>query len=180
MHPLADTTQPTMTVEEFRSWAEGRDGRWELMSGVPVRMQSESRLHSRTSRRIAGLLEGMLDGHVCTLDERVDVVCDEGEVRNPDILIDCAPEAATSTGARAIRPVVVIEIAVTSQAYDLGGKHLICFRNPHVMHYIVVLPLEKRAMHAARDGVLRLLEPGETLALTSGPGMRIAVDDLIG
>jgi len=32
------TALKQMTVDEFLSWAEGREGRWELHDGVPVMM----------------------------------------------------------------------------------------------------------------------------------------------
>lgn len=180
MEPLLKTDAPLMTVEDFERDSRSWEGRWELMNGMPVKMQAESRLHSRTSRRIFLLVEHLLAGHRCTPDERVDVLCGETDIRNPDVLIDCHPDAATATGSRAFEPVVVFEVAVTSQATDLGGKHRVYFENPHLMHYIAVLPQERRVVHFARGAEPVLLGPGEALNLSSGPGVTLTVDDLLG
>ena len=34
-----------MTVDEFLTWAEGREGRWELYNGVPYAMPAERTGH---------------------------------------------------------------------------------------------------------------------------------------
>ena len=180
MEPLAKFDSSAMTVEEFERQSPDWEGRWELMGGVPVRMQAESARHSRRSRKIAILLEGLLDGHPCTPDERMDVLCGEADIRNPDVLIDCHPDAVEEDRSRALEPVVVFEVAVTSQATDLGGKHLVYFRNPHVRHYVAVLPREGRAVHFTRDGRQTILGPEDRLDLSPEPGVVVGVGDLIG
>jgi len=100
MQPLARMDHPAMTNAEFEAWSLESEWRWELIGGIPVQLQTEGSAHSRTARRIANLLEKLLDGHSCTTDERMDVICGDGEIRNPDVLIDCAPEAATTNHSR--------------------------------------------------------------------------------
>lgn len=180
METLARADLPPMTADEFEEWSQNEEGRWELLAGVPVRMQAESRVHSRTSHRIKALLAARLAGHSCTPDERVDVLCGEHEIRQPDVLIDCAPEAAESDSPRAFRPTVVFEIAVTSQAYDLGAKHLVYFQNPDVQHYVVVMPIENRVVHFPRGEASVILGPEDVLALTPEPGLEIGVGELLG
>lgn len=181
MESLARAEMAPMTADEFTAWSLPLEGRWELIAGIPVRMQAESTLHSRTSRRIAGLLERMLDGHRCTPDERVDVLCGDADIRQPDVLIDCAPEAAeTSHRSRAIRPVVVFEVAVTSEASDLGGKHLTYFRNPHVRHYVAILPDQRRVAHFRRGaGEPVWLGEGDMLALGPDVDVERAVAEML-
>lgn len=175
MQQPASANLPLMTADEFTKWSLPLEGRWELIAGIPVRMQAESTLHSRTSRRIAGYLERLLEGHPCTPDERVDVLCGARDIRQADVLIDCAPEASeTSHRSRALRPVVVFEVAVTSEAADIGGKHLMYFRNSHVQHYIAILPEQRRVAHFRRD----MAEPvwlGEGDVLELGPEVEISL-----
>ena len=45
------TALKQMTVDEFLSWAEGREGRWELHDGVPV-MMSPERARSRSDANL--------------------------------------------------------------------------------------------------------------------------------
>jgi Uma2 family endonuclease len=49
------TALKQMTVDEFLSWAEGREGRWELHDCVPVMMSPERAVHGRTKFSAAGL-----------------------------------------------------------------------------------------------------------------------------
>ena len=169
-----------MDNRTFMAWALEAERRWELIGGIPVCMESESRLHSRTARTITNLLNERLADHPWTPDQRLDVVCGEGEVRNPDVLIDSDPRAATSDHSCAYRPVTVFEVAVTSQSYDLGGKHLTYFANPHVRHYVVILPLERAAVHIERDRPPLRLLPGDRLTLDPDPGLTLEVDALLG
>ena len=94
--------------------------------------------------------------------------------------IDRDPGAATSDASPTFQPVVVLKVAVTSQACDLGGRHLVHSRNPHVMHRVAVLPAERRAMHVARDGEVRPLAPEDALAPVPEPGLTIPVAGLLG
>lgn len=180
MEPLARIDLDRMTVEDFERESPSWAGRWELLNGMPVRMQAESRLHSRTSRRIFDVLARCLAGHRCTPDERVDVRCGTEDIRNPDILIDCHPDAADPAGSRAFEPIVVFEVAVTSQATDLGGKHLVYFNNPHIGHYVAVLPRERRVVHFARNRDPVILGPGDAIDLFPRPGLRLEVGALLG
>ena len=107
------------------------------------------------------------------------MICGEGEIRNAGVLIDCALEAATINHSRAYRPVAVFEVGVTSQAYDTGGKHLAYFGNPHAMHYVAVLPLERAVLHSERGGRPRHLLPGDRLTLAPDPGLTLEADALL-
>ena len=47
------TALKQMTVDEFLSWAEGREGRWELHDGAPVMMVPERVAHNRDKLKAA-------------------------------------------------------------------------------------------------------------------------------
>ena len=179
METLAQDDFSLMTADEFTDWSLPLEGRWELVAGVPMRMQAEGRRHSRTSRHLAGYLERLLDGHPCTPDERVDVLCGHYDIRQPDVLIDCAPEAAASDSSRAFRPIVVFEVAVTSAVTDLGGKHLTYFRNAEVQHYVAILPEQRRVAHFRRGaGEPVWLGAGDRLDLLPEPSITIEIDEM--
>ena len=42
---MSTLAQKKMTVDEFLAWAEGQEGRWELLNGVPYRMAPERTGH---------------------------------------------------------------------------------------------------------------------------------------
>jgi Uma2 family endonuclease len=51
------TALKLMTVEEFLSWAEGKEGRWELHDGVPVMMSPERLATSAPKRELCARLK---------------------------------------------------------------------------------------------------------------------------
>ena len=62
----------------------------------------------------------------------------------------------------------------------MGGKHLVYFNNSHVMHHVVVLPLERAALHIQRDLPARHLLPGDSLVLDPEPGLTLEIEALLG
>ena len=162
----------TMTVEEFASWSSGTDGRFELIDGRVVRMQSELRIHSVAKVRVANVLQeaieragldcrALVDGPMVTVDDDQSFV--------PDASVECGPEGA---GLYNENPVVVVEVlSPGSQGIDYGDKLQRYFRNPLVFHYLVVDPQKRTTTHFRRVGdnaevsigaqrIIRLEPPG--------------------
>ena len=49
-----------LTTDDFLSWAEDKDGRWELIDGVPVMMSPEPVLHGATKGEVYGALRAAM------------------------------------------------------------------------------------------------------------------------
>jgi Uma2 family endonuclease len=185
------TALKMMTVEEFLSWAEGKEGRWELHDGVPVMMSSaepvmmapERAAHARTKFRVAKAL----DGAVTAAGLPCEVFADGMAIRT-DARTTYEPDASVACGLRvpadAIEidnPVVVVEVlSPSTAAIDHGRKLSGYFSIPSVQHYLILDPDRRVVIHHKR-GVGDAIE---TRVLTDGsarlhpPGFEVAVEAL--
>jgi Uma2 family endonuclease len=167
--------QQKMTVDEFLAWAEGRDGRWELLNGVPVAMSPERVAHVETKFAAASAIAAsikkagipcrmLLDGVAIRLDGR--------SAYQPDIMVYCG-QRLPPNAMEAPNPVVVVEVlSPSTRAVDLGLKVRRYFELPSIQHYLILGPDDRSVIHHARgegdllltrivsEGELRLDPPG--------------------
>jgi len=171
--------KPSMTVDEFLVWAEGRPGRYELVEGQVVTMASEMARHARAKAaayvaltqavRSAGLAcEVFPDGMTVRIAPRT--------AYEPDALVRCGPRL-DGDAIEVPDPVVVVEVLSPSTgAGDTGGKFAGYFGVPSVQHYLILDPVQRLVIHHRRgasvietaiaiDGRLRLDPPGIEFAL---------------
>jgi Uma2 family endonuclease len=100
-----------MTVDEFLSWAEGREGRWELHDGEPVMMSPERVGHNRNKLKAATALQDALGavGLPCEVfTDGLAIRIDARTTYEPDASIACGPP----TPADAVEinnPIIVVE-----------------------------------------------------------------------
>lgn len=104
---------PRMSADEFFVWQAEQDRNYELVDGVPVlatrAMTGATRRHDRLIVNGLYLLAGKLQQGPCfpnTAD--ITVRNPNGNVRRPDITIDCQSDSDRST--EAVEPRVVIEV----------------------------------------------------------------------
>jgi Uma2 family endonuclease len=117
------TALKLMTVDEFLSWAEGKEGRWELHDGVPVPrspgplMMSPERLgHTRVKGTVfAALAEGVKrKGLPCeAFTDGVSVRIDARTTFEPNASVICGPRRPDDAIAVA-DPIVVVEVLSAS------------------------------------------------------------------
>ena len=142
-----------MTVDEFLTWAETQDGRWELFDGVPVAMAPERVIHGRVKYRVARALEGAIDaaGVPCQfLLDSVAVRIDTHRSYQPDALVYCG-QPLPNDEREVPNPIVVVEVLSPSNAMkDLRDKLVGYFRVQSIRHYLIVDP-DKRAGHPPRS-----------------------------
>src|SRR5271167_1291608 len=50
---MVDLAEKRLTVDEFLVWAEGREGKWELVDGSPTAMSPERVRHTQTKTEAA-------------------------------------------------------------------------------------------------------------------------------
>jgi len=168
-----------MTTDHFLEWSLDVRPYWELHHGYPVQMSAESVAHGEVERSIADACDAALppDGPCVATMTTNGVMTAENDVRIPDVHIDCAPDRDIRRST-ANEPVVIFEISVTSKSYDMGDKRKMYFENPHVAHYVVVIPMERRVYHWKR-GVAEpaVFHEGGTLDLMPTPGISLSVAD---
>ena len=164
-----------MTVDEFLTWAEGREGRWELYNGVAYRMAPERMGHIKAkvavyltlqqAIRTAGLpCHAVADGAGVRISRHV--------MHGPDALVYCGPELPDDA-LEVPNPVILIEVASPStRKFDETVKRDGYFSLPSVQHYLIVDPDGPPVIYHRRqadgtilttivqDGVLTLAPPG--------------------
>jgi len=164
-----------MTVDDFLTWAEGRDGRWELQDGELVAMSPERLAHLETKAQILIALREAI--------RRAKAPChaipDGATVRiaartafEPDALVYCGPRLA-GDAIEIPNPMIVVEVlSPATAARDHGVKLEGYFSLPSVMHYLILDADARKAIHHKRgqgdiietrilsDGTFRLDPPG--------------------
>lgn len=173
-----------MTAEEFVHWAMRQEtGRYELVDGIVVRMNSERLVHVRVKHRLAVLLDKAIATTAIEAEMMADgmaVRVSESTVHEPDALVRCGPPLDDET-IIITDPIVVCEVLSPSTGpVDTGTKLLNYFSIASVQHYLVVDTTKRTVLHYRRgpDGspALQAVSAGE-LHLDP-PGLTIAIADL--
>ena len=148
--------EPLLSVDEFLAWYERQPegSRYELLDGVIYQMQSERAVHGL----IKGNIYASFRQQVRNLGLPCQVFVDGMAVRiepattfEPDVFIRCGKPVPDELTAIA-DPMIVVEIASPStKKIDETDKLTRYFDNPHILHYLVVLPLTKAVTHHHRD-----------------------------
>ena len=180
---MTTAAQKLMTVDEFLGWAEGREGRWELIDGRPIAMAPEKAAHLLTKAEAWAALRRAV--------ERAGLPCmafpDGATVRTaphsafePDALVACG-EPVPPDAIEIPSPVVVVEVlSEGTAARDHGVKLMGYFSLMSVAHYLILNSDRRTAIWHRRGqgGVI------ETRILTTGPltldppGMELTVEEL--
>jgi Uma2 family endonuclease len=122
---MSTAAKPSMTVEEFLAWAEGRDGRWELQDGELVAMAPERMAHVETKYEVVAALKAAIR----SANELCHAVPDGATVRiaartafEPDALVYCGPRLPPRT-IEIAEPLIVVEVLPEgTAARDHGVK----------------------------------------------------------
>ena len=120
---MAEPARKHWTVEEFFAWQESRDERYELVNGEPVRMMAGAR-NAHDDVVVNVLLEfgRQLRGSGCrpfTGDGSVETY--PGQIRRPDIGVDCGDRDPNAYGAASPRVIVEV-LSPSTRDFDAFQK----------------------------------------------------------
>ena len=120
---MTETAPPRWTVDEFFAWQERQSERYELVDGFPVRMMAGAKnLHDDVVVNVLAELRNQLRSGGCrpfTGDGSIETK--PGQVRRPDIGVDCGRRDPNAT--KATSPRVVAEVlSPTTRDFDTIGK----------------------------------------------------------
>ncbi len=174
-----------MTVDEFLAWAEGREGRYELIEGEVFAMSPQRVSHAVIKLNAVNALGAAIrkSGKDChALPDGLTVRVNKHTAFEPDALVYCG-KAAPMNAVEIPNPVIVVEvISPGSQYIDTGIKLRGYFQIPSIIHYLVIDPERNLLIHHQRG-------EGEVLATriaTEGqlsldpPGLTLEVADIFG
>lgn len=180
---MSAVPQKHMNVDEFLAWAEGRPGRYELFRGAVYAMTPERAVHAKLKFRVQSALENAIRIHGLPchmLPDGMTVRVDETTAHEPDALVYCGPEIASSA-IEVPNPVIVVEVLSPSTRHiDAQFKLAGYFRLPSVKHYLVVDPDKPVVIHHARrdDGTILTRIVNEGALTLDPPGIAIALADI--
>ncbi len=171
-----------MGANEFLEWCTFQEGRYELVSGVPVAMAGAKQAHDLIVVNAVALLRPALRGRPCrpfTADFAVRIPA--GNVRRPDVGVDCGPFEPERLDAS--DPRLVIEVlSPSTRTFDMIGKLRDYQSVPALSHIILIDPEEPRVQHWSRDagGVWSgsAAEGLEAVIDLPDLGIRLALSDL--
>ncbi|MCJ2077272.1 Uma2 family endonuclease [Methylobacterium sp. E-016] len=124
---MLDRRLEPMSIDAFFAWQEAQAERYELVGGVPVRMMAGARnVHDDIVVNILAWLRTALRGSGCrpfTGDGSVETL--PGQIRRPDIGIDCG--SRDPNALKAAQPRLVVEVLSPStrdfDAFEKLGEY---------------------------------------------------------
>lgn len=173
-----------MSVDEFLAWAEGQEGRYELVDGEVVAIAPEQVRHARIKGSVYLALSAAIRraGLACEVfPDGMTIRIEETTAYEPDALVRCGvslPDDALEIPD----PVIVVEVLSPSTArHDTGTKLAGYFEVPSIQHYLIVDPVRSIIVHHQRRQDLI-----ETCVIAAGvvrlnpPGLEIGFDEVFG
>lgn len=120
---MTDAVPRRWTVEEFFAWQEGQGERCELVDGFPVRMMAGARnVHGDIAVNVLIELRNQLRGRDCRpFTGAGSVETKPGQIRRPDIGVDCGRRDPNAMKAAAPRVVVEV-LSPTTRDFDTIDK----------------------------------------------------------
>lgn len=173
-----------LDVDAFLTFAEGREGRWELYDGHAVAMSPEHVRHGSTKFEAAVALRQAIQqaGLACqAFVETLTIRIRNDRAFVPDAAVVCPPPPPDAIVID--NPLIVVEVlSPATAAVDHGIKLQGYFSLPSLAHYLI-LDADRRVVIHHRRGegdqiVTRFVSEGSlTLA---PPGLVIEIADLFG
>ncbi len=177
---MSEARRQEWDLATFLTWEASQPARYELVDGAPRLMTGGNQSHALIGGNIVAGLNPRLRGSRCRpTGSDLRVVTGNGNVRYPDVLIDCDPFRPESHDAS--EPVAVFEVLSRSTAWiDPTTKLHDYDATPSILLYAVVAqdephvaawrrdPSGRLAVKAAltgRDAVLALDPPAAALRL---------------
>lgn len=132
-----------LSVSDFLAWLDGQSGdaRYELLDGRTQRMETGSNLHGEIIERLSELIAPAVRLRGCRkYSGSLGVICSNGDVPVPDIVVTCDDRDRPEAGKRGVRyPNVVIEVlSPSNDATTLRRKEDAYCGTPSVVEYVLL------------------------------------------
>ncbi|MEJ1161844.1 Uma2 family endonuclease [Prosthecomicrobium sp. N25] len=150
---MAETKFERMDPETFLAWATRQEGTYELVDGIPRAMTGARKGHDRAVVLGLSSLSRRLEGSPCEpFTEALAISIPNGNVRRPDITVDCG--RPDDDLLYADRPILVIEVlSPSTRSVDTLRKVLEYQRVATIQYILLIEPAEPVGiLHARQDG----------------------------
>jgi len=177
------TAQPApMSPDAFFGWARSQQGRWELVGGAPVMMAGASAAHEILVGNVFAALRRRLGRGPCrpypgNLAVRIPV----GNVRYPDVSVDCGPFVPSATELSA--PAAVFEILSEGTRSKDRFTKLHEYQSVATIRHVVLIDPDERWIAAfdrqdADGWSSRILGDGDVLLELSALALSVPLDEI--
>ena len=181
LEALETFVQRRFTIEQYHLMAEAGilspDERVELIRGVVREVSPKHRAHVLTSRRIFDVLLERLKDRASVYREDPLVLSALDSEPEPDLMV-CSNPALEAYGTDATEPLLVVEVAETTLAYDLGDKAALYAEAGIPEYWVVNLIDHVLVVFREPDGSYQdrtTLDPGARLTPLSLPEVELEV-----
>jgi Uma2 family endonuclease len=162
------------TIDEFFAWQDNQPDRYELVGGAPVLLPAGAKnVHDDILVNVLTELRRQLRGSGCrpfTRDSSIETL--PGQIRRPDLGVDCGYR--DPTGTRAITPRMVAEVLAPDTCDVETVERLREYKQVSTLEYILLIePNAPVVMQWLRD-------EGRSwqMKVVDGPGQEIAMPAL--
>lgn len=159
---MAEPQHQRMTPDEFFEWQKAQDRNYELVDGIPVlplkAMTGATRRHDRVVTNTMFALMRRLHGGPCwpTTDD-IAARIPKGNVRRPDISVECSPGADSRMEVK--EPRLLVEVLSPSTAGVVQFIKLEEYKTLSATQVILIIDTRTTSVAAwRREGVQWLLE----------------------
>jgi Uma2 family endonuclease len=155
---MAQAAEKRWTVDEFLSWDDGTDRRYELVDGRIVGMAPPSEAHAAIVSNLTIRIGAQLRPPCRTLNEfGVRLEGRDDTFYRCDLAVTCAPADA---GRRYVaEPILIVEVLSPSTQLHDRGRKLDDYRQlPSVKEVLLVASEQRRVQHWRRDGPRWIVE----------------------
>jgi Uma2 family endonuclease len=156
---MSATARKLMTADEFLVWRLDQEGTFELVDGRPVlkfdngpeMMAGATRNHERVAANVLVALATRLRGGPCrTFGSGLASRMERGNVRQPDVTVECVPGRGDDLETR--EPKMFVEVlSPSTRRIDLVRKADEYRRSPTLKHVILLEPDQPKALLWSRD-----------------------------
>jgi Uma2 family endonuclease len=149
---MAEMKVERMDADAFLEWCTHQEERYELVDGLPRMMVGSRKAHDRAVRSGIGALGRKLKKPCEPFTEAVAVRIPNGNVRRPDIVVDCGRDDGDMLHAD--RPVLVVEVlSPSTRQIDFVRKVAEYQRVPSIAYILLIEPDEfAGVLHTRVDG----------------------------
>ena len=146
----------TITEEEYFSFCEQNEGKFEFYAGEIFSMAGAMPDHNAVASAIAGEIYAQIKGRGCRIyqsDQRLHIIS-AGLFTFPDISVYCdPPEYSPARRDTLINPLLVIEVLSDStEGYDRGAKFSFYQKIPSLKEYVMAASNDKIVEVYTRQG----------------------------